>query len=93
MLEVRQFEKSGKVELVSDDKQGENMIVSDQLLQANLDDIADRWNETEMEDGEVVIEIKPAEFGPVGDALSGADYCWDAAEKLDELASARKSDA
>lgn len=89
MLEVRQFTKGGTVELVSDDAQGENMIVSDQLLQANLDGIADRWNETEMDGGEVAVEIKPEEFGPVGDALAGADYCWDAASRLDELASER----
>lgn len=86
MLEVRQFSKGGKVELVSDDKNGENAIVEEALegLPVGM-----RWAEAEMEDGEVVIEIKPDEFGMVGDALAGSDYCWDAASALDELAGAR----
>lgn len=85
MLEVRTWPE-GRVELVSDDSNAENSIVSEALVGTEA---GARWDETEMESGELVIEIKPEEFGDVCAALSGADYTWEAVQRLDELEAKR----
>lgn len=85
MVEVRQFQH--RVELVSDDSNGENIIIEEALegLPAG-----ERWAAAEVENGELVIKIDPGEYDSVGSALAEAEYCWDAAAALDELASEKQ---
>lgn len=85
MLEVRKF--GDRIELVSDDANAENSIVSEALegTPAGM-----RWDSTEVEGGELAVEIKPEELSDVASALAGAEYCNGAVNALDELAGGKR---